>query len=72
MEHKILLLTLGKKKEKAKMMCELCGRWHVVGFLYAAEFSCLKTSIPVESVTSTMLTFSDIFTTESSLMSLYD
>lgn len=54
------------------MMCELCGRWHVVGFLYAAEFSCLKTSIPVESVTSTMLTFSDIFTTESSLMSLYD
>lgn len=54
------------------MMCELCGRWHVVGFLYTAEFSCLKTSIPVESVTSTMLTFSDIFTTESSLMSLYD
>lgn len=53
-------------------MCELCGGWGVVGFLYAAEFSCLKNSIPVDSVTSTMLTFSDIFTTESSLMSLYD
>jgi len=53
-------------------MCELYGCWPVVGFLYAAEFCCIKNSIPVESVTSTMLTVSDIFTNESSLMTLYD
>lgn len=50
-----------------KVMYELYGCWPVVGFLYVAEFCCLK-SIPVESVTSTMLAVSDIFTNESSLM----
>lgn len=45
-------------KNTVKVMCELYG-WCVVGFLYVAEFCCLKNSIPVESRTSTMLTASD-------------
>lgn len=48
-------------KNMVKVMCESYG-WYVVGFLYVAEFCGLKNSIPVGSVTSTMLTFSDIFT----------
>lgn len=48
-------------------MCELHGCWPVVVSLCAVEFCCLKTSIPVGSVTSTTFIASDTFINESSL-----
>lgn len=51
-------------------MYGLHGCWPVVVSLHAVEFCSLETSIPIESVTGTTLSASDIFTSEPSLRTL--